>query len=291
MPSTNAPRGPTPPSARPVAVALPLPRPWRFVNGYGFRRRAATVALRLLAFVLLLLGAEVVRRDVEALRVEAEIWHDPAAVELPARFDHVVDDRLGLLPYYRGLVHYTAAGAVQRADLAIATTTRIPAAVPFVVRVRPNAPGAFCSSWQLHARPGRQALLVLFALLLLAFALLPWLLARAFARQLELLHRLQRDGEFVRLPIEREQVVHEHGAPTRVAITVAVAAPTRTYRRHAWFVRRRGGPFRIGDEQVLALWSPSLPGAVLVLREDLWPLQVDPEWQAALRQLHPAAPV
>jgi hypothetical protein len=272
-------------------VALPLPRPWRFVNGYRNRRRVGTIALRLLAIVLLLVGAEVVRRDLGGLRMESELWHDPTAVELPARFDHVVDDRLGLLPYYRGLVHYTADGAGQRADLAFATTTRIPPAVAFVVRVRPGAPGAFCSSWQLHARTGRHVLLALFALLLLAFALVPWLLARAFARQLALLHQLQRDGEFVRLPIVREQVVHEHGAPTRIVVTVAIGAAARTYRRHAWFVPRRGGPFRIGDEQVLALWSPSLPGAALVLREDLWPLQVEPEWQAALRQLHPTAPV
>lgn len=263
---------------------IDFPGPFHFVAGYRHRRRAAVLGLRTLAILLTLLGAFLVQRDLDALAAEAALWNDPRATELEARFDHTVEHRFGLLPYYRGLVHYTAGGQSQRRDLAFPALLTIANAIPFVVRVRPDDPATFCSSWQQHTHGQNLVLAALFAGLMLLFAVLPWLLARSFAHQLALLAALAQDGRAIRLPIVREQTVHEHGARTRTVVTVELAHAGRRRRVHTWFAVREGGPFRIGDDAVLALWSPQLPLRALVLRRDLWPLRLAPDLVDAVRQ-------
>lgn len=263
---------------------IDFPGPFRFAAGYRHRRRVAVLGLRTLAILLTLLGAFLVQRDLDALAAEAALWNDPGASELDARFDHTVEHRFGLLPYYRGLVHYTAGGQSQRRDLAFPALTTLPNAIPFVVRARPDDPATFCSSWQQHTHDQRLILTALFGLLMLLFAALPWLLARSFSRQLTLLVALAHDGRAIRLPIVREQTVHEHGARTRTVVTVELAHAGRRRRVHTWFADREGGPFRIGDDAVLALWSPQQPLRALVLRCDLWPLRLAPDLVDAVRQ-------
>jgi len=258
--------------------------PFRFAAGYRHRRRLAVLALRSLAILLTLLGAFLVQRDLDTLALEAALWNDPGTTELAARFDHTVEHRFGLLPYYRGLVHYTVEGRSERRDLAFPALTTIPNAIPFVVRIHPDDPATFCSSWQQHTRGQRSLLTGCFALLMLVFAAVPWLLARAFSGQLALLAALERDGRAIRLPIVAEQTVHEHGTRTRTVVTVELAHAGRRRRVHAWFALREGGPCRIGGAAVLALWSPQQPLRALVLRCDLWPLRLAPDVVAAVRR-------
>lgn len=273
----------------PTALAADLPQPLAFAAGYRHRRRVAVVGLHTLAILLTLLGGFLVQRDLDTLADEAALWNDPAATELTARFDHTVEPRFGLLPYYRGLVHLTIAGRSERRDLAFPALTTIPNAVPFVVRVRPDDPAAFCSSWQRHTHDQRIALTALFALLMLLFAAVPWLLARSFRSQLALLAALERDGRAIRVPVLTEQTVHENGARTRTVVTVELAHAGQRRRVHTWFAVREGGPFRLGEDAVLALWSPQQPLQALVLRHDLWPLHLPPDAVAIVRRrLHEA---
>lgn len=271
-------------------AATDLQPPFPFAAGYRHRRRVAALALHTLAILLTLLGAFLVQRDLDTLADEAALWNDPGATELAARFDHTVEHRFGLLPYYRGLVHLTIAGRSERRDLAFPALATIPNAVPFVVRVRPDDPATFCSSWQQHTHDQRTLLTALFALLMLLFAAVPWLLARSFQKQLALLRLLQRDGAALAIPIVHEQIVHENGVPARVVVTVERHHGGRRRRVHGWFSLRDGGPFRIGANEVLALTSPSAPLQALLLRHDLWPLRLPPDVVASLRQRLQAAP-
>lgn len=270
-------------SARALLAALP--RPWAFAPWYRRRRRLGALLLGLAAVLISLGGAYWLQGEWRQIAHDSALAADPNTVEVPADFEGRVETRYGLMASYRGTVRYELPdGSTHQAKVDFDTWAEIDNRIPVAVRFRADAPTDFVFSWAASAFGERWGMFGLFAVVLLGFVAMPWWSARKFARQARLVAALAHDGQARRGRLVQVQEVKQYGRVVNRIHTVEVQLGEQLQRVHQPFPPRRGGAFRVGDEHVLLLVSPSYPRDVLVLREDLWPLQVDAATLAAVQR-------
>ena len=273
-------------SSSPRALLAALPRPWQFASSYRRRRLLGAFLLRICAVLISLGGAFWLQGEWRQIAHDVALAADPNTVEVPADFEGRVETRFGLLASYRGTVRYDLPdGRTHQAKVDFDTWTEVDNRIPVAVRFRPDAPTDFVFSWAASTSGERWGMFGLFAVVVLGFVAMPWWSARKFAQQARLLAALANDGEGRLGRLVQVQDVKPYGRVVNRIHTVEVQVGERVQRVNQAFPPRRGGAFRIGDEHVLLLASPSFPRDVLVLREDLWPLQVDAATLAKVRSM------
>lgn len=263
-----------------------VPRPFRVVASYTRRRHLGVWLLRTLAVALSLVFAFALQDEWRELQRHAALRDDPQAIEVPADFEGRVSSRFGLLPSYRGTVVFDGAdGRRQRGVVAFTAWHEVAPGTRTTVRFRPDAPDGFVFSWALAVHGQRWSLLGVAILLAFVFVLLPWRLAQAFQRQLQLVAALAHDGQELLGELRGIDDVKQHGRVVQRVHKVDLVVDGARLRLHAAFAPRHGGAFLVGEQHVLLLWSKSRPKQALVLREDLWPLQVDAATVAKVRAM------
>ncbi len=266
------------------------PGPYRVVRGYVGRRTVGAWVLRVLTLAMLVGGGLLMQKWVGELRHDAALWDDPQAIEVPAEFRGRVQSRLGMLPTYRGKVGFRLdQGGWQEGTIEFSTLLEVDDHAPTTVRVRPDAPQDFVFSWAATSLGSRWAMTGLMgAVFLLVLPASLWFFARHTGRRAELARCLAIEGEEHLLPVVGITEQKHYGKVRNRTFTVQLVGDGKPREVGGTFAAKHQA-FLVGGSHALVVTSPLLPGDGIVLRADLWPLDLPPEAVAAARQRADAA--
>jgi len=279
------------PTAAAAVPSLP-PGPYRIANAYGRRSLTAGLIMHGVGVGFLALAVALLWAELPRILRDREIWRADDAVTVPAEFDGEVRSKLGLFPRYSGTVRYPKPdGAVGEGQASFTTLVEVDTEVPIEVRFRAAEPDDFVLSWageNVGARLWAQALLASVVGLVLPglcfFTGWRSLGQRRFAQA------LSEDGEatLARVTGIDEQRQHGRIIVRRVSVEIPTADGVRKVVEP--FQPKQGLPFFVDDERTLALTSARFPKRAIVLRHDLWPLELVADTRRGLLEAHPQPP-
>lgn len=268
----------------PAATTFLPPGPYRVRSGYAGRRVVSAWVLRLLALLIAIGGAFYVQDGVRTLLHDQALVDDAEAREVPADFQGRVESRLGLLPSYRGTVRYDLPdGKEFSAKIDFSTLWKIDTQVPPTVRFRAAAPTDFVLNWAGTALGSRWVTLALLGgVLMLGFPALLWYLGRNVARRVDLVRALAAAGHELVLPLVAVTEQKQYGRVTRRTYASRLPGEGKPRKVQESWRPKHGGPCFVAPGQMLAVASVHEPDQALLLREDLWPLELPADVAAAV---------
>lgn len=214
-------------------------------------------------------------RDIARQRA---IYDHAGAVEVPAEFTGRLQTNLGLMSEYRGKVRFSAPDGGERTRrFALNMFGELPPHEPLRVRFLPADPADFAVSWAVVAEGRRIGHLGLGLALGLLFSAVMVGFARPAFRRARVAAALALDGREAVGRCLRSHDTRKLGRVVRRTWVVSWQGPAGERTVVGEFPPRHGGPCLVGADSVLLVWSPAVPDAALVLRHDLWPLQLPPE--------------
>ncbi|MCA8965865.1 MAG: hypothetical protein KDC48_13355 [Planctomycetes bacterium] len=250
--------------------------PYRLAGGYA--RRAFLLGWMLRGFGLLFVAllAWVMSQRVPALLQDAAIWNAADAVEAPAEFEGRVSSRLGVWPEYRGTVRFVAAdGSRHEQRLEFETLLEIDRDTPSVVRYLPSDPDAFVYCWAGENITQRWLSLLVLGVVFGAL-LVPalWFLGGRWVRQCRLAAAIAEDGceATARVLEVREQ--KQYGRVVSRVVRVELQTPDGPCKFGEVFGKKQGLPCLVDARRVLCVVSPRFPKLAVLLRDDLYPLEL-----------------
>lgn len=213
------------------------------------------------------------------LRREQAIWAHgvPASHET---YEGTETTSKGFTTYSLDVTYVDQAGKVHRGRMRFDTMTSIDAKAEPEVRYEAESPDLFALNVAVHAATGRWAAAIAYAGILPFFlAVCVLVVARRALRAMNVARRCAKDGRLVVVDLVFPQPFILRNGKARYDYMLT-RADGSTHRDSVDFDEGRGPLLvagRWGQRQALALESASRRGAVLVLREDLHPLDVAPD--------------
>ena len=269
------------------------PPPRRLRRDYT-RRPLLLSAASLVGLALLTVVAGVLAWGLASdLRRERAIWsHGVDASQ--ATYEGTETTQKGVTTYDLDVAYVDAAEKAHHGRMSFETMTSIDRKAEPHVRYDAKDPDAFALNVAVDAAGGRWAYAVVLGGLVPAFAAACVVILRWRAhRAVRVARRCAKDGELVVVDLVFPQPFLLRNGKARYDYLLT-RPDGSTHRDAADFDAGRGPLFvagRLGQRQVLGLESASRRGAVLVLREDLHPLDVAPEEAARIaKEAYEATP-
>lgn len=258
-----------------------LPRgPYQVVP--GFTRTCRIRAVVMLGIAAALLGGAVVAWMAFAPEFQrvSEVWEHPDAVDLPARYEGTVESRMGLGALYRGTLHYVLPDGTEASrEESFSPLYEIDDTAPTFLRGLPDDFDNAVFSWAADNIGARWATLLVGDGMLLAFAVMFWWLAAVQRRRIKLADAIAVDGEELLAKVLQCQEEAPQGKVVSIKVVCEVPGASGQAKVTDRFPVKKPGPCLLpgpdGGVLALSVVSRQLPGRGLVLREDLWPLQLD----------------
>ncbi len=260
--------------------------PWPVEPGYVRGKRIRGWLLRCVALAVAIAYALYAQGEIADLARERAILARPDAVEVAAEFDGRVESRWGLFASYRGTVRFVApGGVVQEGKVDFSTLTQIDTQAPVTVKFAPALPEQFVLSWAADAMGSRWVMLAILAGFgLLVLPGLFWWIGSLLFGQVDLALAVSVDGEQHVRRLVRVEEQKQYGKLIVRRYVVEVPTARGPKQLFAAWKQKEGTACLVPPDGVLVLSSPSVPKRVLVLRHDLWPLQLPDEVRQAVLQ-------